>query len=227
MELKDQIVLITGSSQGIGKETALLFAKEGAKVVITYNSNKTKAEEVFKECKKLNDCLLLKLNVKDESSINECVEKTIDYFGAIDVLVNNAGVLVRKDFSEQNDKDIDSQIDTNVKGLMKMTKKVLPYMKGQGSGVIVNVASICAHHVFNGLTVYCASKFAVHGFTKALALEFPKEIKVFSINPGLTATEMTGYAGVNPKKVGEVILKAVKEEIKVKQGDEVDVEDYI
>src|SRR3989344_8557573 len=83
MDLKDKVVLVTGSSQGIGAETALLFAKEGANVVVTYNSNRKKAENIFKECKKCKDAFLVKLNVDDEKSIKECVEKVVDKFGTI------------------------------------------------------------------------------------------------------------------------------------------------
>ena len=118
MELKNKVVLVTGSSQGIGAETALLFAKEGANVVVTYNSNRKKAENIFKECKKCKDAFLVKLNVDDEKSIKECVEKVVDKFGTIDILVNNAGVLVWKNLMEHSNKDIDFQINTNLVGLM-------------------------------------------------------------------------------------------------------------
>ena len=139
MELKDKVVLVTGSSQGIGKETVLEFAKRGAKVIVTYNKNKKKAEEVLQECEKFNESLLIELNVKDKESIKNCVEKTIDKFGAIDILVNNSGVIEWKHFSEQNNNEIENQIETNLTGLIKMTKKVLPYFQGQNEGIIINI----------------------------------------------------------------------------------------
>jgi len=141
MELKDKVILITGSSQGIGKATALEFAKEGSHVVVTYNSNKKKAEEVFKECNKIKDSFLIHLDVKNQESIQNCVESVIDKFGAIDVLVNNAGVLSWKGLWKQNIEEIDSQIDVNLKGLIKMTKTVLPFMKEEKESVIINIAS--------------------------------------------------------------------------------------
>ncbi len=223
MELKDKVVLITGSSQGIGRETALLFAKQGANVVVTYNKNKKGGEEVFKECKKLKDAFLVSLDVTDDESIKNCVEKTIDKFGAVDVLINNAGVLFNKDFAEQSRNEIDLQIDTNVKGLIKMTKNVLPYMQGQNSGIIINVASAAGKNAYAGLSTYCATKFAVRGFTQALSKELPSGIKIYSVNPGLTATRMTNFQGVNPKKVAEVILKTATEEIKADSLGDVDV----
>ncbi|MBI4116150.1 SDR family oxidoreductase [Candidatus Pacearchaeota archaeon] len=227
MDLKDKVVLITGSSQGIGKETALLFAKQGANVVVTYNKNKKGGEDVFKECKKIKGALLANLDVTNDESIKNCVEKTIDKFGAIDTLVNNAGVLFNKDFVEQNANEIELQIDTNVKGLIKMTKAVLPYMQGQNSGIIINIASAAGKNAYAGLSAYCATKFAVRGFTQALAKELPKGIKIYSVNPGLTATKMTNFQGVNPKKVAEVILKAAEEKINVESGGDVDVWKYV
>jgi len=227
MELRDKVVLITGSSQGIGKETALRFAKEGAKVVVTYNTNKSKAEEVFKECNKLSECFLVQLDVTNEGSIKNCVESVIDKFGAIDILINNAGVLFNKDFVEQSNSEIDLQINTNVKGLIKMTKVTLPYLQGQDEGMIINIASICSTQVYHGLTTYCATKFAVRGFTQALALELPKKIKIYTVNPGLTATQMTNFNGVSAEKVAEVVLNTAKEKYKVYSGEDINVLEYI
>ena len=98
MELKNKVVLITGSSIGIGKETALAFAKEGSKIVITYNTNKKEAEKTLKECKKPTECLLFHLDVTKTDSIKKVVKNTIDKFDAIDILITNAGVIVWKNF---------------------------------------------------------------------------------------------------------------------------------
>ena len=223
MELKDKVVLVTGSSQGIGKETVLEFAKRGAKVIVTYNKNKKKAEEVLQECEKFNESLLIELNVKDKESIKNCVEKTIDKFGAIDILVNNSGVLEWKHFSEQNNNEIENQIETNLTGLIKMTKKVLPYFQGQNEGIIINISSDAGKEAYEDLTVYCATKFGVRGFTQALAKELPKGIKVFSVNPGMTATQMTNYEGVPPKKVAELIVKTAEGGMEIPSGGDVDV----
>ena len=223
MELKDKVVLITGSSEGIGKETAILFAKEGAKVVVTYHSNKKHGEEVFNECKKVGESLLVHLDLTDSESIKNCVEKTIDKFGAIDILVNNSGVISWKNFLEQSEKEIDNQINVNYKGLVKMTKAVLPYMKGQNEGLIINISSGAGKNGYSGLTTYCGTKFAVRGFTQAMMQELPKEIKIISVNPGLTSTKMTNFSGVSPRKVGEIILKTATGEIKPDNLGDVDV----
>jgi len=229
MNLKDKVVLITGSSQGIGKETALLFAKEGAHVVVTYHLNEKKGEQVFKECNKLNKALLFQLDVTDEESIKNCVEKVVDKFGAIDILINNSGVLIWKSLLEQSNKEINLQINTNLTGLIKMTKAVLPYMKGQNEGIIINIASIAGKRasINHEYASYCATKFGVRGFTQALSNELPSGIKIFSVNPTMTATEMSDFKGVPPKKVAEIILKTAKEEIKADQFKDVDVENYL
>jgi len=227
MQLRDKIVLITGSSQGIGAETAKEFAKEGANVVVTYNSNKKKGEEVFKECNKIKESFLVHLDVTNEDSIKECVEKVVDKFGAIDILVNNAGVISWKDFSEQSIEEIDSQMEVNLKGLIKVTKIVLPFMKGQDEGTIINISSGAGKTGYGNLTTYCATKFGVRGFTQALSSGLPKGIKVYSVNPGMTSTQMTNFSGVSPKEVAEVIVKTVKEEIKPDSLGDVDVWDYV
>lgn len=225
MELKDKVVLITGSSQGIGRETALLFAKEGAHVVVTYHMSEKKGEEIYKECNKIKKSMLVRLDVTDEKSIKKCVEEVIDEFGTIDVLINNSGVLVWKSLLEQSNKEIDSQIDTNLKGLIKMTKAVLPFMKGQNDGMIINIASIAGKRASasENYAPYCATKFGVRGFTQAMANELPKGIKIFAVNPGMTATHMTDFRGVKPSRVAEVILKTAMGEIKPDENLDVDV----
>ncbi len=227
MELKDKVVLITGSSDGIGAETAKNFAKEGANVVVTYNSNKDKGNEVFEECNKLKEAMLIKLDVTNENSVEESVEKIIDKFGAIDILVNNAGVISWKEFSEQNVKEIESQVEVNLEGLLRVTKKVLPFLKAQGEGIIINIGSGAGKHAFAGLSVYSGTKFAVRGFSQALAKELPEGIKVYVVNPGMTATKMTNYQGVEPKKVSEVIVKTAKENLGKTSGDDIDVSEYV
>lgn len=223
MEIKDKVVLITGSSIGIGEETALAFAKEGAHTVITYNSNKQKGEEVFKACNKIKESFFIQLDIRSESSIKKVVESVIDKFGAIDILINNAGVLTVKSLVEQRSDEIDSQIDTNLKGLIKMTKAVLPFMQGQNEGIIINIASDAGKTGYGDFTIYCATKFGVRGFTQALADELPRGIKVYNINPSLTATQMTNFSGIPAKKVAEIIVRAAKEKIKADESRDIDV----
>lgn len=222
MNLKNKVVFITGSSDGIGKETAIHFAKEGAKTVITYNSNKKGGEEVLEECKKFNDSILVHLNVTQDKEVGECIDKIISTFGQIDILVNNAGVVCRKNFKEQNKNEIDLQIDVNLKGLIKMTGAVLPHLEKQDGGFIINIASGAGKMGIIGLSVYCATKFGVRGFTQALAKELPKKIKIYSINPGKIATKVSNFDGTPPEKVAETIINAIKDE-KIESGGDFDV----
>ncbi len=228
MELKNKVILITGSSKGIGKETAMGFAKQGSKVVITYNTQKKDAEKVLLECEKIAECMLVKLNVVDTISRNNAIEKIIDKFGAIDILVNNAGVLVIKNLIEQSEKDIENQIDVNLKGLINMTRKVLPYMQGQEEGIIINIASVYGKTGEEEVAPYCATKFGVRGFTEAMAKEHDKnKIRFYTINPNLTSTPMTNFRGVDPKKVVGVIIDTAKENLEKDSGEDIDVDDYI
>jgi len=231
MELKDKVVFITGSSDGIGKLTALNFAKEGANVVVTYNTNKKSGEKVFEECNKLAESFLVHLNITDDVSIKKAVEETIDKFGAIDILVNNAGVVVWKNFIEQSGEEIENQIDVNLNGLIKMTKAVLPYIQGQDDGIVINISSGAGKHGHGGLSVYSATKFAIRGITQSLAEEYSKDlgrkIKFYSVNPRMTATKMTNFQGMPPEKVAEVIVNTAKENLGKNSGDDVDVEDYV
>lgn len=227
MELKDKVVLITGSSQGIGKETALAFAKEGANVAVTYNTNKQKAEEVFKECDKIKTSFLVNLDVTNSESIKNCIEKVIDEFGAIDVLVNNAGVLFDNELMKQNINEIENQINTNLLGLIKMTKAVLPFIKEQEESIIINIASDAGKNSYADYSVYCATKFGVRGFTQALSKELPNNIKIYSVNPGLTSTAMTNHQGVPAKKVAEIIINTAKGKISVDSTRDIDVWKFI
>ena len=141
MEVKEKVVLITGSSDGIGAETAKLFARQGANVVVSYNKQRKKAEKIFEECDKFWEAMIVHLDLTDENSIKKCIEDIIDKYGAIDVLINNSGVAFFFFFIEQTSEMIDLQIDVNLKGLIKMTKAVLPYMKAQSEGIIINIGT--------------------------------------------------------------------------------------
>jgi len=230
MELRDRVVLVTGSSQGIGKETALEFAKQGASVVITYNSNKKKAEEIYKECNKLKESFIVCLDVTDRNSVKEGVEKVIDKFGAIDILVNNAGIVVWKKFLEQSKEEIDSQIEVNIKGVINMTKEILPYFKAQNEGKVINIGSGAGKTGIEGWSVYSSTKFAVRGLTQALSDEISSnnpDIRFYAVNPGMTSTKMTRFKGISPKKVSEAIVNTAKENLNKYSGEDIDVGDFM
>lgn len=217
MDLENKIVLITGSSKGIGEQIAYAFAKEKARVIVTYNSDVQGAEKVRQKCLEegASDVLVLSLNIKDNASIQNAVSEVEKKFGHIDILVNNAGVISWEKFEGETFKEIENQIRTNLEGLIKITSAALPQIK-EG---IVNIASRAGHIPFSGRSVYTASKFGVVGFTKALALEYP-DLKIFSVSPGAVKTEMWNFEeGADPAVVADLIVKGLKNEVPLKDGD--------
>lgn len=218
--MKGKVVLITGSSLGIGAETAFKFSQEGCKVVITYYKDKKEAEEVSKKCQDLGaeDILVLLLNVMDDQSIKKAVKSVVDKFGAIDVLINNAGVLVDGSLESISFKDIEDQVRTNLEGLIKLTREVLPFIQE----TIINIGSGAALQGSFGYATYSATKFGVRGFTQSLAAELP-HIKVYIVNPGATSTRMTNFSGQSPEEVAEIILNTAKGMYGVPSGSDINV----
>lgn len=218
-----KVVVVTGSSSGIGKETAILFAKEEANVVVAFHTNEKEGREVFNKCKELGskDPLLVRLNLKDSKSIKNAVREIVQKYKKIDILINNAGVLSWKDLNDQYFSEIQDQIRTNLEGLIKMTKASLPHIKE----TIINIASGAGQTAYGGMSTYSATKFGVRGFTQALAQELPN-IKVYAVNPGMTKTRMTDYRGDPPEKVAQIILNTAKGKYNVESGGDINVWEY-
>ena len=227
MELKDKVVVVTGSSLGIGAETAKLCAKNGAKVIVTYNVDKAEGEKVLKECRRYTDSAMLHLDVRDTESIKGFRRQVMEKFGQIDVLINDAGIIRWKKFIDHTNEDIEELIKVNLMGYIKVTRAFIKDFYEQGEGVIVNIASGAGEEGYEDLTVYCATKFGVRGFTQALAQELPKGIRVYALNPGMTATRMTNYEGMPPKSVAEIVVAAAEEKLKKKSGEDIDVWEYV
>jgi len=222
--INNKVVFITGSSRGIGAATAHAFAKHGAIVVLTYLNDKKLAEQVADKCLQLGaaDTLIVRLDVTQDKSISEAVWTIVNKFQQIDTLVNNAGVLDINPLAQLSNASIEKQIRTNLEGLIKITKACLPYIKES----IVNIASNLGLVGRRNLTVYCATKFGVRGFTQALADE-RRDLKIFVVNPGLTATRMGSHKGHSPDLVADIILNASLGKYKVKRGGDINVHDYI
>lgn len=218
--MKGKIILITGSSSGIGRETAYRFAKEGARLVITYHKGKTRGEDAERHCKKLGaeDTLLLRLDVMDNDSILDAAWEVKRKYESLDFLINNAGIGIFVPFEEQTVKEIERQIRTNLEGLIKTTRAFLPLVR-KG---IINIASVAGKEAYDEMAVYCGAKFGVRGFTQALALEYPK-LRICCVNPDETATRLSGYQGRPPQEVAEVIFRAASGKIGCKEGEDVDV----
>jgi NAD(P)-dependent dehydrogenase (short-subunit alcohol dehydrogenase family) len=178
-------VLITGASTGIGYATAQLFQQKGWNVVATMRSpEKATALAV------LPNVLCLRLDVTDLESIQQAVEMALQQFGAIDVLVNNAGYSLVGAFEAYSPEQIERQFATNVFGLMAVTRAILPHFRQRQSGVLVNVASIGGRLALPIYSLYHASKWAVEGFSDSLQYELePFKIRVKIVEPGPIKTD--------------------------------------
>lgn len=191
MKLKDKVALITGGSLGLGKATAKLFAKEGAKVVITGRTEKTLKETVEEASKEGVELDYLVSDVSKEKDCRDAVDNTVKKYGKIDVLFNNAGILFSDVTHETEISQWENIFNINVKGTFMMSKFAIPHMLEKGYGIIVNNSSIVGLKAVPGLAAYNSTKGAVTQFTRSMALEYAdKGIRVNAICPGTIVTPM-------------------------------------
>ncbi|HEY3251047.1 MAG TPA: SDR family oxidoreductase [Ignavibacteria bacterium] len=190
MKLKNKIAVITGAGKGIGKATAELFLQEGANVVLV-SRTKEDLNRFLKENEKYeNNIILISGDVSQEKVINEVIDRTIQKFKRIDILVNNAGFSIFDNMVDSKTEDYDAMFNTNVKAIYLLTRGFLPYMIEQKSGTIINIASIAGKQGFATGTIYCATKHAVMGMSRALMLEVRQyNIRVAAICPGTVDTD--------------------------------------
>lgn len=181
-------VFITGASSGIGKAAARYFLEKGWNVAATMRS-----PDKEKELSGDRNCICPALDVTDSKSIKKAVSEAVKRFGRIDALVNNAGFSLIGPFETTEDKDIQRQFDTNVFGLMNVTREILPLFREQKAGSIINVASIGGRVGIPLYSLYNGTKFAVEGFSESLQWELePYNIRVKIIEPGVIKTDFYG-----------------------------------
>lgn len=223
-------LLITGASSGIGRETALRFQREGWNVAATMRS-----PEKEHELQHLPGVLCPALDVTRPETIARAVDETLARFGRIDAVVNNAGYGLIGPFETFSEEQIERQFRTNVFGLMAVTRAVLPLMRTQRDGVIVNVASFAGRSIFPLYSVYHASKWAVEGFSDSLQYEVrPHGIRVKIIEPGIVKTEFWGRstdranaAGITAYDDGRPVLDLIDEAAGLIATQPTDVADAI
>ena len=220
MKLKNKIAVITGAGKGIGRATTELFLKEGAKVILV--SRTKKDIDTFSSKNKKFKEYILKItgDVSNEKVINEVVNKTISKFKKIDILINNAGFSIFDYMVDSKNKDYDLMFNTNVKAVYLLTQGFLPYMIKQKIGTIINISSLAGKQGYATGTIYCATKHAVMGMSRALMLEVRKHnIRVITICPGTVDTDFfrkesktTIYSNrntvVKPEDIAETCLLA-------------------
>ena len=199
-------IVITGSSTGIGRAAALLFSNKGWNVAATMRS-----PEREKELKKAERCSVYKLDVTDESSILSARDAIIRDFGHVDVVVNNAGYALMGAFEAISKEQIQRQFDTNLFGLMAVTRAFLPLFRSQRAGMFINISSIGGVTTTPLASLYHASKWAVEGFSEALVYELnPLGIQVKIVEPGRT---MTDFATRSQERVISEELTDYKETV--------------
>lgn len=188
-----KVVLVTGSSKGIGKATAIEFAKKGYDVVINYLTDKENAEKLsdYLKQKYKIETIVIKADVSDETQVQNMVKEIIDVFGRIDVLVNNAGIAIDKEFEDRTVEDWKKTLEVNTIGTFLVSKYASENMMKKKNGRIINVSSTSGINIcFPSSIDYDASKAAIINLTKNLAIQFAPYINVNSVAPGWVNTEM-------------------------------------
>lgn len=218
MDIYKSVVIITGASSGIGAATARTFAKEGARLVLAAR-RKEALMEVAASLPPETEVLIVPTDVGDEAEVQNLVERTIERFGAIDVLVNNAGYGFFAPITELTAQQFDDLIRVNLRGVFLCTKYVLPHFYEMGGGSVVTISSLAGKSGFNNGAGYCASKFGVMGLMESAFHEARSHnVRVVTITPGSVDTPFFGIAGVawpnrdripQPEEIAEVIRLAV------------------
>lgn len=207
MRLKDKVSIITGAGRGIGQATALKFAREGARVVACDVSQAAVDETVNLVRQEGGEALGFIVDVTKRADIDAMVQATMDRFGRIDTLVNNAGIVMDAQLRKMSDAAFDRVIDVNLKGVYNCARAVVEIMVAQGSGVILNASSVVGLYGNFGQTNYVASKAGVIGFVKTWARELgPKGIRAVAVCPGVIHTPILDTV---PEKVLESMRQRI------------------
>jgi len=233
-----RVVLITGASSGIGEATARLLAENGAKVVLGARRTE-RLQKIVAEIRQRDGIAEYKeLDVTSREDVNAFVSFAREKFGRVDVIFNNAGVMPVSPMNALKTDEWERIIDVNIKGVLNGIAAVLPYMKEQKSGQIINTSSVAGHKIFNGSAVYSATKFAVRALTEGLRMEVkPYNIRTTIVCPGAVKTELlehiteadiqqankdyVGAVGISPDSFARVVAFAIS------QPEDVDINEVI
>lgn len=184
----NKTIMITGSSTGIGRAAAIKFQQEGWNVIATMRS-----PEKETELNQLDNVLVERLDVQDQSTIDSAIKAGIERYGKIDIVLNNAGYGVMGTFESASSDAVRRQFDVNVFGLFDVTRSILPHFRANQSGMFINVSSVGGRMAFPIMPLYHATKFAVEGFSESLHYELaPIGVKVKVVEPGGVATDFGG-----------------------------------
>ena len=228
MNLAGQTALVTGGSKGIGRAICLALAIEEANIVIVAR-NESEIKETMNKLKELGcKALAIQADVRNEEDVRHLISRTVDGYGRLDILINNAGVAHKKRLVETTMEEYNEIIDTNLKGVFLCTKYAIPHIRNSQNGKIINISSGAGLHGIPELSVYCASKFGVNGITESIASELAGEIKVYSICPGGVDTDMYrslfGHRPkLKPEHIAEKVLELVSPDSKVASGKIIEI----
>jgi NADP-dependent 3-hydroxy acid dehydrogenase YdfG len=191
-EIQNKVVIITGASSGLGEATARRLAASGAKLMLAARREDRLKELVTAIAESGGTATYRVTDVVDRAQVEALAKETLNTYGRIDVLINNAGLMPLSPLDQVKVKEWDRMIDVNIKGVLYGIAAVLPTMRQQKSGHIVNISSVAGHNVFASGVVYCATKHAVRAISEGIRLESNGEIRSTNISPGAVATELTG-----------------------------------
>lgn len=236
--IQNKIVIITGASSGMGEAAAKHLATLGATVVLAARRG-GKIEQLAKQIQENGGkALAVTADVTHLEQMQYLVDSAIKQFGRVDVIINNAGVMPLSPMDRLNVAEWNTMIDVNIKGVLNGIAAVLPYMKEQKSGQIINTASVAGHKIFYGSAVYSATKFAVRALTEGLRMELkPYNIRTTIVCPGAVKTELlehiseadiqqankdyVGEVGISPDSFARVVAFAIS------QPEDVDINEVI
>ncbi len=235
-EIQNKVVIITGASSGLGEATAQRLAERGAKLMLAAR-REDRLEELVAKIEQAGGTAQYQItDVIQKDQVDALAEATKAAYGRVDVLVNNAGLMPLSPLDEAKIDEWDQMIDVNIKGVLYNIAAVLPMMRAQKSGHIINISSVAGHKVFPAGAVYCATKFAVKAISEGIRLEANGEIRSTNISPGAVATELTNTishddTAENVGKMYEVAIDAdaIARAITfaIEQPDDVDINEII
>jgi len=204
MRLQNKVAIITGAASGIGRATAIVFAREGARVVVAELQEHSRLESEMPSTVEAiraagGEAVFVKTDVTQRAQVEALVDETLSRFGRVDILVNNAGIFIRNAITEVSDEEWDQVMNLNLRAYFYTCRRVIPEMLKQGGGKIVNMSSIHGIRGTGTGTTYCVSKGAVENFTRQLAVEYGRQsVYVNAIAPGTIKTAMSKPFRENP-----------------------------
>ncbi len=207
INLENKVSLVTGGSRGIGAATALLFAKAGSDVAINFNKNENAAQKVRHEIEKTGrTCQIVQADLSRSKDVKQFIERSMDRFGRIDILVNNHGIWNDGPISKMSEETWDEMMDVNLKSFFLLCQAVVRIMRKQGGGKIINLSSTAGQRGEAFHSHYAATKGAIISFTKSLAAELAHEnILVNSVAPGWVDTGLNDAVFADPKVMQDII----------------------